>query len=254
MQRRIALVLALACAFPAAAWADFRADFDAPQGGSEHALTRIELAGNHMRTDAGKVSILFDVGSGQMLVLEHDKRQYMDLAKVAATAGAAMAQANAAMANLPPEQRAMLQQRMGSAMGGMGAKIDVHVTPTGASERVGGYACQVYRTEINGEHHEDTCLANVADAGISAADSDSLRKAFAQLKTMTEKMSGGMFKAPINEMPDGKFPVKITQYDDDGKPIQTVVLKSMATSGISAGDFAIPAGYTEHEITMGRHR
>ncbi len=249
MQRRIALVLALACAFPAAAWADFRADFDAPQGGSDHALTRIELAGNHMRTDAGKVSLLFDVGSGQMLVLEHDKRQYMDLAKVAETAGAAMAQANAAMANLPPEQRAMLQQRMG----GMGAKVDVRVTPTGASERVASYACQVYRTEINGAHHEDSCLASVADAGISAADSDSLRKAFAQLKTMTEKMTGGMFKLPINEMPDGKFPVKITQYDDNGKPVQTVVLKSVATSGVPASDFAIPAGYTEHEVAMGRH-
>jgi Domain of unknown function (DUF4412) len=253
MQRCLALALAFASTLPAPAWADFRADFDAPQGGGDNALTRIELAGDHMRTDAGNVSILFDTGSGRLLMLEHDKHQYMDMAKVAETAGAAMAQANAALANLPPEQRAMVQQRMGAAMGGLGVKVDVRVSPTGASDRVAGYACQVYRTEINGEHREDSCLANVGDAGISAADQIALRKAFAQLKTMTEKMSGGMFKSPLNEIPADKFPVRITRYDDNGKATQTVQLKSVVTSGVPAGDFAIPPGYSEREISMGRH-
>ncbi|MDR3388639.1 MAG: DUF4412 domain-containing protein [Rudaea sp.] len=253
MQHRIALVLACACLAPAAAWADFRADFDASQGSNASALTRIELAGDHMRTDAGNVSLLFDTGSGRLLMLEHDKHQYLDMAKIAETAGAAMAQANAAMANLPPEQRAMIQKRMGGAMGGMGAKVDVHVVPTGASDRVAGYACQVYRTEINGEHREDSCLASVADAGISATDQTALRKAFAQLNAMTEKMSAGMFKSPLNQMPTDRFPVRITQYGDDGKVTQVVQIKSIAASSISATDFAIPAGYTEHEISMGRH-
>ena len=253
MQRRIALALALACTFPAAAWADFRAEFDTPEGSGDRALTRIELAGDHMRTDAGNVSMLFDVGSGRLLMLERDKHQYMDMSKVAATAGAVMAQANAAMANLPPEQRAMIQQRMGSVMGEIGAKVDVRVTPTGAGERVAGYACQMYRTRINGVHRADSCLANLADAGISAADQASLRKAFAQLKAMTEKMSSGMFKSPLGEMPADKFPVKITSYDDNGKVEQVVQIKNIANSAVAAGEFAIPAGYTEHEISLGRH-
>jgi Domain of unknown function (DUF4412) len=253
MQHRIAFALAFACTFPAAARADFRADFDAPQGGNTPALSRIELAGDHMRTDAGNVSMLFDVASGRLLVLEHDKHQYMDMAKIAETAGAAMTQASAALANLPPEQRAMIQQRMGGAIAGMGVKVDVHVTPTGASDRVAGYACQVYRTEINGEHREDSCVANVGDAGISATDRACLRKAFEQLNAMTEKMSAGIFKSPLNEIPADKFPIKITQYDDDGKVVQVVQLKTVVTAGIPAGDFAIPAGYTEQEISMGHH-
>jgi Domain of unknown function (DUF4412) len=253
MQHRLAFALALACALPAAAWADFRADYEASGQGSVPALSRIEVGGEHMRTDAGNVSTLFDVGSGRLLLVEHDKHQYMDMAKVADTAGAAMTQANAAMANLSPEQRAMLQQRMG-AMAGMGAKVDVHVTPTGASDRVAGYACQVYRTEVNGRHSADSCLADVADAGISSADRATLRSAFQQLKAMSDKMSAGMLKSPINEMPADKFPVRIIMYGDDAGKTQTVQLKSIATSGAAAADFAIPAGYSEKEVAMpGRH-
>ncbi len=256
MQSRIPLVLALlAGSLSTAAWADFRADFDAVQGGNGNpSLSRIELSGNHMRTDAGNVSMLFDVGSGKMIVLMHDKHQYMDMQKMIETAGAAMAQANAALANLPPEQRAMIEQRMGGRIPGMGGKLDVSMTPTGQSDRVAGYACQVYSTSINGRHSEDSCLASVADAGISPADQATLRKAFEELKAMTEKMSAGMFRSPLNQMPGDKFPVRIVQYADD-KPTQTVQIKSISAGGIGAGDFAIPAGYTEQDMSaLGRHR
>jgi hypothetical protein len=254
MHHRLAFALAIACCLPAAAWADFRADYEVSGQGNVPALSRIEVGGKHMRTDAGNVSTLFDVDSGRLLLVEHDKHQYMDLAKVADTAGAAMAQANAALANLPPEQRAMIQQRMG-ALGNAAAKVDVQVTPTGASDRVAGYACQVYRTDVNGRHSSDACLADVDAAGISGADRATLRSAFQQLKVMSKKMSAGMFKSPLNEMPADKFPVRIVMYGDDTGKTQTVQLKSIASSGADATDFAVPAGYSEKEVAMpGRHR
>jgi hypothetical protein len=190
------------------------------------------------------VTSLFDVASGRLLLVEHDKQQYMDMAKVAGSAGAAMAQANAAMANLPAEQRAMIQLRMG-----VGAKVDVQVTSTGASDSIAGYACQVYRTDVNGRHSSDACLAEVDAAGISSADRATLRSAFQQLKTMSDKMSAGLFKSPLNEMPADKFPVRIVMYGDDGKT-QTVQLKSIASSGADAADFIIPPGYSEKEVAM----
>jgi len=248
MQFRLAYALALAYTLPNAAWADFRADYEATGQGSSPALSRIEVGGAYMRTDAGNVSTLFDVGSGRLLLVEHDKHQYMDMAKVADTTGAAMAQANAALANLPPEQRAMIQQHMGAAAN-MAAKVDVQVTPTGASDHVAGYACQVYRTDVNGRHSADSCLADVADAGISGADRNTLRSALQQLKTLSEKMSAGMFKSPINEMPADKFPVRITLFDESGKT-QIVQLKSIAMSSANATDFAIPDGYSEKEVAM----
>ena len=252
MQFRLACALALACTLPTAAWADFRADYEASGQGTAPALSRIEVGGAHMRTDAGNVSTLFDVGSGRLLLVEHDKRQYMDMAKVADTAGAAMAQANAALANLPPEQRALMQQRMG-AMAQAAVRVDVQVKPTGVSDRVAGYACQVYRTDIDGHHRADSCLADVADVGISGSDVATLRKAFQQLKAMSDKISAGIFKSPINEMPADKFPVKITLFDESGKT-QVVQLKSIAMSGTDAADFAIPSEYSEKQVAIpGRH-
>ncbi|HEX3894720.1 MAG TPA: DUF4412 domain-containing protein [Rudaea sp.] len=259
MHLRFSLSIAvLGCALSGTALADFRAEYAIVKGGSASdmpGMSRIELGDGRLRTDAGNVSMLVDTRSGKMTVLMHDKHQYMDMQKVVDTAAGAMAQANAALANLPPEQRAMIEERMGGKIPGMGAKMDVSVTPTGASDRVAGYACQVYRTQVGGEHIDDICLANVADAGISGADQATVRKAFEEMRTMTEKMSGGMFRSPLASMPLDKFPVRMTHYDDSGNVRQVVQLKSVQNGGVSGGDFAIPPGYTEQDMpSLGRHR
>ena len=249
MRCRLAAALALALV-SSATWADFRAEYSGSGEGNTPAMSRFEVGGSHVRMDAGKVSMLLDADSGKMIVLMHDKQQWMDMAKVAEKASAAMAQANAALANLPPEQRAMVEQRMHAAMGGGGGEhIAVSITPTGQRERVGSWNCEVYRTNVGDRHVEDSCLADVGDAGISGADRATIHKVFDQLKAMSEKMSGGMFKSPLNQLPEGKFPVKITHYDGDSKG-QTVTLANIAGGGVSAGDFAVPAGYTESEPEM----
>jgi hypothetical protein len=257
MHVRFALAVAIVgCLASVPAIADFRAEFAVVKGRQSAempGMSRLELGGNKMRMDADNVSMLFDTGSGKMIALMHDKHQYMDMQKIVETASAAMAQANAALANLPPEQRAMIEQRMGGKIPGMGAKMDVSVTPTGVRDRVGNYNCEVYRTQVGGEHMEDVCLANVSDAGISGADQATLRHAFEEMKTITEKMSNGMFHSPLNAMPADKFPVRMTRFDN-GKVAQVVELKSLTTGGVSAGDFAIPAGYSEADMgSLRRH-
>lgn len=249
MPRRLALAFALAC-LSASASADFRADYESTSDGqgSDRSMSRFEVAGDHMRIDSGHISMLFDVGNGRLIMLMHDKHEYMDMAKMAEAAGAAMEQANAALANLPPEQRAMIEQRMQSAMGGVGQKLAVHIAPTGASDRVGGWSCQVYRTDVGDSHSSDMCLADSNDAGISAADRATVHRAFEQIKAMTEKMTAGMVRPPISQLPEGKFPVRITHFEDNGKT-QTVVLKGV-TGSVSAADFGIPAGYSEKQIEM----
>ena len=87
MHHRLVFALVIACSLPAAAWADFRADYETTGQGNVPALSRIEVGGGHMRTDAGNVSTLFDSGSGRLLILENDKHQYMDMAKIAETTG-----------------------------------------------------------------------------------------------------------------------------------------------------------------------
>jgi hypothetical protein len=236
-----------------AAFADFRAEYVSAKGEEDRdrpALTRIELSGPHLRMDAGRSSFLFDAAAGRFLILLHDKRQYLDVQKLAETAGAAMARANAALANLPPEQRAMIEQRMGHALPKSGAaEMDLRYTATGASARVAGLSCQVYRVEFDGRHTGDACLADLADTGIAAADRAALQQCFERLQALSEKISAGMVKSPIRALPAGKFPVRMTHYDEEDGSVSSVAeLKALATAPLDAREFAVPADYTEQAL------
>ena len=245
MRVRFAVAAAVlgACA-SASAMANFRADFAVVKG-SRNAdtpgVSRLELGGRAMRMDAGNVSMLMDTDSSRMVVLIHDRRQYMDVRKAVATANAAMSTADAALSNLPPAQRAMIEQSLGDEIP---TKVEVSVKPTGAREHVGKYSCEVYRAQVNGDHAEDVCLANVADAGISSADQATLRRAVDEIKATAQSLSSSMFHVPLRALPSDKFPVRMTSYDG-GRVMQVVELKSLTTHGVSGGDFAIPTGYRE---------
>ena len=243
-------VAMLGCLASAPAMANFRAEFAVVKGSRDAdmpGMSRLELGGDKMRMDAGNVSMLVDTGSSRMIVLMRDRRQYINVQKAIATASTAMATANAALANLPPDQRALIEQSIGDSIPGIGAAtvdVSVSVKPTGARERVGKVSCEVYRTQVNGDHREDVCLANVADAGISGADQATLRRAVDEMKALSEKASNGMFHLPLRAVPNDKFPVRMTHYEG-GRIVQIVELKSLTSGAVPGGDFAIPSGYSE---------
>lgn len=236
MRQSIVLSVAiLGCAASASAFADFRADFVSVKGDSDRALTRIELSGARLRVDTGTGSILIDTGKGSAIMLMNEKREYMDMGQMAQSM-------NAMLANVPPQMREMMQQRMAAHGGGT-----VSYAPTGQTSDVGGRACEVYAAAVNGRHVSDACLASVAATGISGADEATLRRAFEQMKAMASKASAGMVRTGIDAMPAGKFPVRITRYDD-GKVAAISELKELSNAAVPAGDFAIPAGYSEMQM------
>lgn len=249
---RVASAVAmLGCLAPAPAMANFRAEFAVVKG-SRNAdvpgMSRLELGGDKMRVDAGNVSMLMDTGSSRMIVLMRDRHQYINVQKAVQTASAAMATANAALASLPPQQRAMVEQSLGGGIPGIAdTKVDVSVKPTGARERVGRVNCEVYRTQINGDHAEDVCLANLADAGITAVDQATLRRAVDEMKALSQKVSNDTFHLPLHAVPNDKFPVRMTHFEN-GRPVQIVELKSLTTGAVAGGDFTIPPGYSEASL------
>lgn len=234
---------ALGCALAAPAWADFSADFATVQGTGSASLTRIEVSGGHMRMDTGDHSMLVDSGTGRIIMLQNDKRQYMDMGKMAQSL-------NAMLANVPPQMREMMKQRMATHGGG----LSVSYAPSGQTATVAGYACTIYRVRVGSEHTSDACLADLSAAGIDAADQATVRKVFDDLRAMAQAATAGMVSSSaISQLPAGKFPVQMTRYND-GKVAEVSQIKSVNRAAVNRADFEIPAGYTEQEMpAMGMH-
>jgi hypothetical protein len=247
-----AVSLALSCLLADRAFADFRIDYAEVQGTADHdspALTRIESSGPHLRVDAGSSNFVYNANTNQFLLLDHAKHQYLDFDEVVEAAHGAMARAQAALANLPPEQRAMAEQRMRHLTTGSAATA-VHYIATGSTSRVAGLNYNIYRIEIEGRHSGDACLANVADTGITAAERAALKQCFERLEAFSEKASNGLVvaRSPIRALPSATLPVRVTRLDDSGKVIGTTELKSISQAAIDAADFTVPAGYHKQQI------
>lgn len=247
MPRRLASLLALAVAMPA--WADFRADYAPVKHGDEEmpSLSRMEFAGQRLRTDTGRISMLFDAGSGKLITLNHDRHRYIDMDKAAA------ARAGSNGAPPPPDARAHGEARPGAA-GTPGGEPPpkITTTQTGKTDRVGDRTCEISSIEIDGDHVQDICLATLADAGIPAADQAGLRSTLGQLKALAEKNAGPM-RSPLADMPVDRIPLRITSFDEDGAVAEVIELKQLTTAPVAAGDFAIPAGYSEEQLGPRAH-
>jgi len=194
--------------------------------------------------DAGRVSLLFDASADKVVMLMHNKKKYVDTKKTIV----ADASSDAQLSKLAPEQRALIEKREAARMpesSGATTASHVNLKPTGRSDRVHEYPCEVYRIEVNGRHKQDLCLASVADVGISAEDRAMLQRTLAQLKAMSEGRFGRNVHAPIAAVLPEKFPVKVVRYAENGKVIEILELKQLTNGGVNASDFAIPAGYTD---------
>jgi hypothetical protein len=246
MRSHLLTVLGLSLALCATARAEFHAEYAPVDAQAEGipTLTRIEVAGGHMRMDTSRVSLLFDAATTKLIALLHMKKKFMDTKK----AQAAPQETVDAAEKMSPEHRAILEKQgktsapdTHSAAAEMTRRVTLKAT--GTNERVHDIACTVYRTEINGRHMQDMCLAAISDTGIGAEDQALLQHAFDEIKAMSEKGAGA--RAPVPAMTAGKFPLRITRFTENGKVRDVVELKSIANGGVNAADFAIPAGYTD---------
>jgi len=161
-------------------------------------------------------------------------------------------QMEAATANLTPEQKAMLQQMNQSHLpqnnpaGPAGGGMQVSIKELGTSETVAGHACKDVQVLVNGQVNATQCVvADPASLGIPAAD----------LKTL-QAMRDGMQKLMSHMGPMGQgmaaalgrgFSIKTTKqsYRNLAPVTETDTLKSISTSGVDAGLFSIPAGYSQ---------
>jgi hypothetical protein len=99
----------------------------------------------------------------------------------------------AQLANLPPQQRAMIEQSMGAMMGPQqpAAEAPITVVRKGAGN-VAGIACQMNELMQDGKHVGQACIATSAGGKLSAADFQTLEAMMGFLRRMASQASSIM--------------------------------------------------------------
>ena len=150
----------------------------------------------------------------------------------------------AMMQNMPPEKRAMFEERM-KAM--QQHAVDYALSDTGRSEHAGSYPCEIWQLSRSGKLSTEYCVASKGSlpggdelvnashkAAAVAADvmsaSPMIAKAMPPLYTLYGKMDG--------------FPVLVRRMSG-GKPSEETIVTAIERKSLPADKFAIPQGFTE---------
>jgi hypothetical protein len=202
---------------------------------------------------AGKKFILADAATKTYQVMDRDS-----LKQIAESMKAAMKQMESALAEMTPEQRAMMNQIMGGQMPSAPAPPPTPVATVykkiADGIAVGPWKTTHYEVLENGVKESEVWLASPGDLPI---DRD-LIKLFSEMSKFFEEMTAALpMAAPARketwsleldgpDAPPG-IPVKEIIFRD-GAPVSTWELNRAEKADLDAEKFAIPAGFTRTEL------
>ena len=201
----------------------------------------------------------------KFLVLDHSEKKYIVvdadmIAEVGSQMEAAMQSMQAQLADMPPEQRAMVEEMMQGQMQGMiGAGSEPPPPPriehTGSGQWQ-SRPCTQYAVYEGAEKTQEICAAPLTDIqGISEA-----MQAFSDMagfmnslsESMPEPMASAMAENPMEliDQIDG-FPVRRVDFAK-GQVSSETTLESVVEQALDESVFAIPAGYAKQDLFAGQ--
>lgn len=160
------------------------------------------------------------------------------------------------MAQMPPEQRKMMEEamsRMGAGAAVPGAAKSappVTTRDTGRNETVNGYSCRIWEVSINDRKESDFCVA----APTAVPGGTDVYKAMQQMgeiaKRFTQDLGAmGIAQGAWSELQKiNGVPVLMRDYDESGKLDSETRLTSAKTQSVPASSFDVPAGFKENKL------
>ena len=186
-------------------------------------------------------------------MVDSAKGSYMEITKAQVEAmadqmGQMMEQMQAAMANVPPAQRAMMEQMMKGRMGGMAAPPQITVRDKGSSDTVGQFSCKRYEILSDGQISSEICAADPSQLKLDASAFETF-KALAEFYEPLRRMApqGGGWTAPNAMDQINGFPVQTISYEG-GKPASEWVLQTIEERVIDAAQFTLPPNLKKTEM------
>lgn len=202
-------------------------------------IDSVDSRGNVTRSEIVRDGVIWRVNPGARTYTR------IDADTVKTMFGAAQQKMDAALANLPPEKRAVIEARMAQMKQGGGA--DFTFTDTGRTDQSGQYSCHVWQELRAGKPFMEFCVVPESSLPDGADLAASVKKALA---TVNQVLSGVPQLAKAAEHftrmeKMGGFPVRSREISPSGATENERVLTSAQAQSLPADKFAIPQGFTE---------
>lgn len=215
----------------------------------EMLLDNDRLRVNISTGEGNRSSVLFltDGGRERMVMVDPARNEYREMDRqsmeqFSQQLQGAMAQMQSQMQNLPPEQRARIEQMMKGRMG-QAAAAPVRTTYTArGSGSVNGFACTKYEGMRGAEKVAEVCAAKPADVHFAPADF----QVFEKMREFGGSLMNGLANSPLanNRLADlaqpgyDGFPIQQTTYSG-GQAATKMELKSLDRANFSDADFSL---------------
>ncbi|MDH3467116.1 MAG: DUF4412 domain-containing protein [Gammaproteobacteria bacterium] len=229
--------------------------------GQETERSRIYAQSGKIRmeqSDGSETAATMIFLGNEFLYIDQREKSYvvMDeamLDEVSAKMNEVMKEMQAQLANMPPEQRAMMEQMMKGQMQGMSAQQ----APSSSAPRVeamgGGewksYKCRQYAVFEGAEKVQDICAAELDEVDGADEVIETFRKMAAYITKMTESMpmrsDDRINPGELMDEIDG-FPVHTIDYKN-GVVARETSLDSVTEKDLDEGMFAVPEGYRRQD-------
>ena len=208
----------------------------------------ILLDTNRIRLETDKntsVMFLTDGGRNRMVMLDKARNTYQEIDEetmnqMAQQMSGAMAQMQAQMKNMTPEQRAMMEKMMKGKMPQAAAPKRVYTAKGSGS--VNGFSCTKYEGVMGGEKETEVCAALPAQLKLTPAD----LQIFEKMKQFSATLTSALASAPVRvNVSTGSiepgyegFPIQRVDFDK-GQATKRSELKSITRVNFTDADFSL---------------
>lgn len=233
---------------------------DIGKGSTETGTMFVQGNNVAMQSASENSGVIFRGDKGLMYAIDNGKRSYIELNKeslnrVGNMMNDAMKQMEAQLANVPPAQRAMMEQmiksQMPAGMGG-GSTEPIEIKKTTETQKINGYDCVKYEAKKSGEKIREFWVTKPENIQGGKETMNGLRAmgdfmsellSSLQKNPLLEGMAQNPFAAFKNI--DG-IPIVSREYRN-GKLESETTLKDIAKKPLDPSTFEPPAGYAKED-------
>lgn len=213
-------------------------------------------SGNFRAEDAGARAVQI-YKDKVVYILEMDEKRYTTLDKegvdrLSGQISEARKQMEARMADMSPEQRAMVEKMMGS-MGGTisGPEPARTLKATSRTDSAAGQSCKVWEVTVDGRKEEELCVVAPSSLPGGAEMMSTMRELGDLFKGFMQSLGGAGNNAINNAWRDlqavNGIPI-ITRTFDNGKATHEIRLTTVRTESVPAASFTVPTGFKQRKL------